>query len=462
MIDAIPALARIRTGNTELDGILGGGFPEHSINMIMGEPGTGKTIFAERLMFANAAIGGRPIVFLATMSEPLDKVVRYLQQFEFFDPAMVPETVVYDSIGAELAEQGLGALVPKLERIIRELSPKIVVIDSFKAIHDLASSVTEMRQLVHAVAGLLSAYETTAFLIGEYGDEQVPLLPEFAVADGILSLSRSKTSTHDERSLRVLKLRGSDYAEGMHAFRITGSGLEVYPRLVSPKEPPPYLSLTDRVSTGISGLDAMLGGGLPRGRSTFLVGSTGSGKTTLGLQFALEGLRRGEPSIFVHFEENPTQLDAQIHSLGGDPDDARRRGLHVLYASPVELRIDSIVTEIFRTIEERKVKRVVIDAVGELLLASNDPRRAHGYLYALAQHFAVRGVTGILTQEAKHPEIESRLSAIADAIIVLDIDHEATRARRSLRIVKARGIAHDLRDADLEISADGVRVMGRV
>lgn len=458
-MNEVGTLARIRTGNAQLDAIVGGGFPASSVNIVMGEPGTGKTILAERLMFANAVAGERPIVFLTTMSEPLDKVVRYLQQFRFFDPELLPETIVYDSIGPELAEHGVRAIVSKLEQIIRAIQPKIIVIDSFKAIHDLSTSSVEMRQLVHDVAGVLTAYETTTFLIGEYSEGQIPELPEFAVADGIIELSRSKLSTRDERSLRVLKLRGSAYLEGLHGFRITPDGLDVYPRLVSPDLPPAYSSLTDRVPTGIAGLDAMLGGGLCRGRSAFVIGSTGCGKTTFGLQYALEGVRRGEPSLVVHFEENPTQLDEQIRSLGSDPDDARRRGLHVLYASPVELRIDSIVAEVFRMIDQAKLRRVVIDAVGELLVASNDPHRVHNYLYALAQHFAVRGVTCVMTHESRHTEVESRLSALADAIVVLDIDFREREARRSLRIVKARGIAHDLRAAEMVIGPGGLRVV---
>lgn len=454
------ALRRLTTGSRQLDDVLGGGFPANSINILMGEPGTGKTILAERLMFANAEDAARPILFWATLSEPLDKVVRYLQQFEFYDASKLTGAIVYDSIGEELVERGVSTLVPRLKEAITTLRPKIIVIDSFKAIHDLSASVPEMRRMLYQVAGLLTAYETTAFLVGEYSSDQVALYPEFAVADGMVELARSKLGTRDERFLRVLKLRGSSYLEGLHAFRITAGGLEVFPRLVSPETAPAYDLLKERVPTGIDGLDRMLGGGLHRGRSTFMLGPTGAGKTTVGLQFVLEGVRRREKCLYVSFEENPTQLDAQLTSMGVDPQQARRDGLQFLYVSPVELQIDSIVATIFRAIRDGEIRRVVVDAVGDLMMATRDAQRLHNYLYALAQHFAARGVTSLFPYEvaANTQEVGDRMSALADNILHLGVELQDGRARRTLRVAKARGIHHDMNVHELWITAQGVRV----
>jgi circadian clock protein KaiC len=453
------ASVRLSTGNTELDEILGGGFPPNSINILMGEPGSGKTVLAEAMVFANAD-DDRPILYLTTLSEPLEKVVRYLQGFQFFDESKLSGAVIYDSIGAEVAEQGIGAVVPRLKAAILAQRPKIIVIDSFKAIHDLSTSVAEMRRMLFDMAGLLTAFETTAFLIGEYGNDQIATHPEFAVADSMLELTRLKTGTRDERFIRVLKLRGSHYLEGQHAFEITSAGLTVYPRLVSPGTPPSYSMMRERITTGVPGLDDMLRGGLPRGRSTFIVGPTGSGKTTLALQFALEGVRLEEETLYVSFEENPTQLDAQIVALGGDPERARRSGLlDFIYVSPVELRIDSIITRMFQVIQRRTIRRIVIDAVGDLVVAADDAQRIHSYIYALMQHFAVKGVTSVLTFEATAAmtELDAKMSAISDNIINLAI-HPGEQPRRSLRIVKARGVGHDLATRDFFVEASGGRV----
>ena len=455
------ALPRLSTGNPELDSIMYGGFPAHSINILMGEPGSGKTILAERLMFANAEADGRPILFLATLSEPADKVVRYLQQFSFYDESLIGTSIQYSSIGHELAERGVGALVTVLKEAITTLRPKIIVIDSFKAIHDLSTSIPEMRRMLYEVAGLLTAYDTTAFLVGEYSAEQISTYPEFAVADSMIELARNKLGTRDERFLRVLKLRGSAYLEGLHGFRITDAGLEVYPRLVSPYLPPNYDLLNERVATGIAGLDPLLDGGLRRGRSTFVLGQTGSGKTTLAMQFVIEGIRLGERCMYVSFEENPTQLDAQMAALGVDPREARAQGLHFLYVSPVELQIDSIVATLYRTVYQAGIRRLVVDAVGDLSMTTADPQRLHSYLYALAQHLAVKGVTSVFTYETTGHDIytETRMSALADNVILLGIDLQERRARRTLRIVKARGIAHDMDEHELLIKSGGVEVV---
>jgi circadian clock protein KaiC len=457
-----PPLQRISTGNSQADEILGGGFPVDSINVVMGHPGTGKTIFVEQLIFHNAS-EDRPILYFTTMSEPLPKVVRYLQQFPFFDEAKIGVQVVYEDIGADLASGGIDALVPRIKESVQSIGPKIIVIDSFKAIHDLAPSVPAMRRMLYELSGLLSAYEATTFLVGEYGEEHVAALPEFAVADGIIQFSRRELGARDERYLRVRKLRGSRYREGVHGFRITDSGLDIYPRLISPEFPKTYTTLKDRVSSGVPALDTMLGGGMWRGSSMLLAGPSGSGKTTLGLQFVLEGIHRGEPCIYANFQENPSQLAAVIHGYGVDVEEAARKGLHLIYRSPVELQIDSILVELFRLVTENNVRRVVIDAIGDLATASSDPQRLHEYLYALMQHLTVRGVSSIFVMETAGVLVGesafegSRLSYLSDALVLLELTSRKP-ITRTIRVVKARGSAHDQQPHDFQITAKGVQL----
>jgi circadian clock protein KaiC len=429
----------------------------------MGHPGSGKTIFAEQLIFHNAA-DDRPILYFTTLSEPLAKVVRYLQGFSFFDEDKLGTQVIYEDIGPKLAADGAPALIPLLTEAIKTLSPKVIVIDSFKAVHDLAPSIAERRRLVYEMTALLTAYGTTAFLLGEYTEDDILEYPEFAVADGIVELSRRRLGNRDERYFRVFKLRGSRYLEGAHAFRITNSGLDVYPRLVSPQMPEGYEPASERISTGVAGLDAMLDGGVWRGTTTLLAGPSGAGKTTIGLQFALEGARQGEPSLYMSFQENPTQLMRTIRGLGVDLEQLQAQGLDLVYASPVELQIDSIIVDMFRRIEQRGVRRLVLDAVGDLASAATDPQRLHDYLYALVQHFAVRTITSILNLETTGAGVtgngmQTTMSYLSDNVLLLSLDGE-DRTRRRIRVLKTRGSAHDTTVREVEITKTGLRVRG--
>src|SRR6185437_8398379 len=139
---------RMTSGNLEADYILGGGFPANSINIIMGHPGSGKTIFAEQLMFQNAA-DDRPILYLTTLSEPLPKVIRFLQGFSFYDENKFGSQVLYEDVGEQLALHGPTALLSRLREAIISSAPKIIVIDSFKAVHDLDQDGGSRRRMVY-------------------------------------------------------------------------------------------------------------------------------------------------------------------------------------------------------------------------------------------------------------------------------------------------------------------------
>ena len=453
---------RIHTGIAAADEILSGGFPANSINIVMGQPGTGKTVFAEQLLFHNAS-GDRPLLYLTTLSEPMWKVVSYVQRFAFFDAAKMGSQVVYDDLGSVLVQRGPHALVEHVKEAIKTVSPQLIVIDSYRAIHDLSTTPGDMRRVIAALAGLLSAYETTTFLLGEYVQADIPHYPEFAVADSIIELARNPLGSRDERYFRVLKLRGSSYKEGQHAFRITDAGLEIFPRLVTPAVPSDYRVSAVRVPSGVDGLDPIMGGGLWEGSTTLVLGPTGSGKTTMALQFALEGVRRGEPTLFVNFQENPSQLRRLVDQLGMEFDDATRRGFHGLYSSPVELQIDSIVVEIFEMIRRQEIRRVVMDAVGDLSSAASDPQRLHDYLYALQQHFTVRGVTSMLTLESSaaldmQRSHEQALSYMADNVLSLSLPAGSPMAR-NLRVIKSRSSPHEPGERTFEIGDRGVRLL---
>lgn len=455
-------LQRISTGSPGLDHILHGGLPANSLNVLMGRPGTGKTVLAEQILFANAQ-GDRPALYLTTLSEPLSKVLTYLQRFSFFDVDRIGSTVHYEDVGQVLAKGGIEALVEAVRTAVKEIGPALIVIDSFKVVHNLGASEGQVRLLLSELAGMLAAYDTTVILIGEYEQQDVSRLPEFAVADGVISLTLEGTGKADHRFLRVLKLRGSGYVEGQHAFTIDPDGIRPYPRLITPEVPEDYEPILERVPTGVKGLDSLLGGGLWRGSTALVTGAAGSGKTTLGIGFCMAAVEAGEQALLLNFQEDPAQLARSIRALGVDLDSARERGLRLQYASPVELEIDSLVSSIFDALDDG-VSRVVIDAAGDLALAARDPERFYDYVYSLIKHFAARRVTSLFTLEktgaldVATPSARARFDSMTDAIIELRLELEGG-ARRTLRVVKARGIAHDLNAHDIEIHEQGIKVL---
>ncbi len=458
------SLNKIMTGISGLDQVLYGGLPEHTIAVIMGAPGTGKTILAEQIAFSNAT-PRTPVLYLTTLSEPLEKFIAHGQRYEFFDSSKIGESVFYEDLGLIVLDQGIARLADAVTGLLIGRTPKFVFIDSFKALNELFVSPLEQRTIVYDLASVLSSYDCTSFLIGEYAHEMMTNLPEFAVADVVLQLLRYSTNVREQRFLRVEKLRGSNSVPGMHAFSITKAGIELYPRLVTPNNTPDYSEHVERITTGIAGLDEMIDDGFWRGSTTLVAGPTGSGKTIMALHFMRAGAAGGEPGLFVGLQENPTQLIRSMRNFGWEPEKLLNDGFELLYRSPVEMQLDSIAWEIFQRVQQGKIKRVVIDALGDLERSSIDQQRFSDFVYSLTQWFAVQGVTCLMTYELSdlfevHGISNQEVSNMSDNILLLRFK-PAKVMERTVRVVKTRGSAHDNREHTIEINNEGVVVRKR-
>lgn len=456
------AIARLKTGNPNLDEVLHGGFLGNTINVVMGAPGSGKTILAEQLVFANATAES-PALYLTTLSEPLEKFIQHGQSYNFFDSAKVGESVFYEDLGMMVRERGIGALGEIVTEMLTERKPRLIVIDSFKALNELIETPYERRTILFDLASVLTAYLCTTFLIGEYSGEMMTDLPEFAIADSILLLMKHSTGVREQRFLRVEKLRGSDSIPGMHAFNISQAGIRLYPRLLTPEVSPVYTAKVERVNTGVTGLDDMIEKGFWRGSTTLVAGPTGSGKTIIGLHFIREGVLNNEPGVYVGFQENPVQLSRAMLHLGWDPEALlTNESFELMYRSPVEMQLDSVASELFNRVREGRVKRVVIDAIGDLKKSSADAQRFSDFMYALTQWFATKNVTCLLLYELHNlfdsPQLsDEEISNMSDNIVLLNFSSDEEMARR-IRIIKTRGSAHDHRAHQLEITNTGAVV----
>jgi circadian clock protein KaiC len=453
---------RIATGCVGLDEILHGGIPANTITVLMGAPGTGKTIMAEEIAFCNAT-EDKPALYLTTLSEPLEKFIFHGQNYTFFDSAKVGKCVIYEDLGLIARQTGVEKLADIVSDMIAKHKPAFLFIDSFKALNELLQSTVERRTVIYDLATVLAAYRCTSFLIGEYARESMTDLPEFAIADIVLSLMKHSTNVREQRFLCVEKLRGSNSIPGLHAFSITRDGIEMYPRLLSPHVAPTYQPKVERVNSGITGLDEMIDQGFWRGSTTLIAGPSGSGKTILALHFIREGAQRGEAGLYVGFQENPSQMARIMLNLGWDATNLLEKGnFELMYQSPVEMQLDSVAAEIFKRVRAGKVRRVAIDALGDLERCSMDRQRFADFIYALTQWFAVENVTCMMTTEVNelfevHHISDQEISNMNDNLVLLGFT-PGPQMNRTIRIIKTRGSRHDNRQHELEINETGAFV----
>jgi len=439
--------------------------------VIAGEPGAGKTLFSLQMLFALARQGRKGLYF-TTLSEPSLKLVQYMQQFSFFDERLIERQIVFADLGSVIRRKGAEATLSEITGRVEREEPAVVVIDSFKAVRDILGDAAALRTFVYDLAVHTAGWGAASLLVGEYTEAEAASDAEFAIADGIIRFTNSRHELSAVREVEVLKLRGADYVTGGHFYEIGPDGLGFFPRVRSPDSIAAEsagtsgrpVSTPKRASTGVAGLDAMLGGGLPRASTTVVQGGTGTGKTLLGLQFLLEGARHGEAGIHFTLEETPDQLRGIAHGLGWDLPALEERGLLTLsYTSPVELSTDRFLDRARQEAEKLGARRAVLDSLTSMALGVPSDRRFKELVYALAKHFHARGVTLDMNMEVADLLGSAQLSGhglsfAADNVIQLKYVEIEGRLERGLSVLKARGVRHTTDVRRLSIETNGVEV----
>jgi circadian clock protein KaiC len=463
-------IRRVSTGVAGLDAVLGGGIPELSFNLLAGGPGAGKTTLAQQIIFENAS-PDRPGVYFTVLGEPTIKLIRYQRQYDFFDPQRIGHDVHLLNVGAEAAGGDLDVVLARIVAEVERLTPGIVVVDSFGTLVPRGpridgSEAVRLEQFVQRLSLHLTTWETTSFLISDYPDAQ-HRHPVFTIADGIVSLSQVADGNSVVRKLQVTKVRGQAFMPGLHTFRITDSGLQVYPRIPeqqSVRRPP----RPQRLGTGVPGMDEMLGGGIPAGDAVMLAGPAGSGKTTFATQFVAEGNRMGEPAVIAVFEEYPEAYLRRARGAGVDLEAmVRERKLKLIYLRPLDLSVDETLTAILGTVEEVGASRVVIDSVSgfEIALAPAFRDDFRESFYRLVGALTSLGVTVLMTNEVAFAGSTSdlsftgeRVSFVTDDIIIQRYVELDGQLRTVLAVVKMRGSAHSHDFREYHITAQGMVV----
>jgi circadian clock protein KaiC len=452
---------RFRSGDHRLDAVFGGGLPASALNMIIGLPGSGKTILAEQFMFHNAH-PQRPGVYLSTVSEPLDKILRYGQELAFFDATAIGTSVFFEDLGRTLNDGGLDAVVAYARALVAERRPGMIVIDSFKALSAYAPAPTAFRRFLHELAGILTALPTTTFWVGEYARDEIATTPEFAVVDGIISLSTRREAERAIRHLEILKLRGTGFMSGEHAYRIADDGLHVFPRLAERAPVEPYKLQPERMSSGIPAIDEMLADGYWSGASTMVAGPSGSGKTLMGLHFIFNGAAAGQPGIIATLQENATQLERIVNGFGWS---LTNESVELMDRSPVDLYLDEWFYELLDVIERTHARRVFIDSLGDLRRAAVDELRFREYLYSLLQRCTSHQINVMMSQETPGlfgiPQLsEDGISHLSDNVIVLQFVRVDAQLHHALTVLKTRASRHDPDIREFTITPEGLVLGG--
>ena len=450
---------RLPSGHPRLDGVLGGGLPANAINVLIGLPGAGKTILAQQYVFANAT-PERPALYLSTVSEPLEKILRYGQSLGFFAPEAVGTRGLLRGSRPVLNERGLDAVSERIGELIRERRPGIIVIDSFKALSAYADA-TDFRRFLHELAGRLSAFPATASGSASTPRTRSPTHPS--------SPSPTRSSRSPQRGAATARAAPSVSSSSAAARLVRRARLSHHlgrdrrlPAARRPVEIDDYALGGVRISSGIAALDEMLADGYWPGASTLCAGPSGCGKTLMGLHFIFNGARDGEPGVIATLQENPMQLERIVRGFGWSLQEPPSSSCTARRSTCTSTSGSTTCSIRWSAIGAR---RVLIDSLTDLQLAAPDAIRFREYMYSLVQRLSRQGVSLFMTSEL--PDLfhvgrlsEFGVSHLSDNVVLLQYIRDSAVVRRALTVLKTRASQHEPEIREFTITPEGIVLGG--
>ena len=457
----------VETGVPNLDQVLGGGLPWTGIALVLGPPGSGKTTMAQQIAFHRAARGER-VLFLTGFSETHDKLLRLGRSLRFFDPEQVGTAIQFGSL-PDLLRDGPEAAEDAILATCRKLGARLVVLDGFRSLGPLLGDLDSqagVRFLYHlgTKLGLLGA-TTLVLMEGDSRDLASPA--ELGVADVLVALHLETRSGRERRLLQVRKRRGARSLAGVHPYTVGSAGIQLWRRFESWVQPSEPAWSTRRAAFRNPPIDALLHGGLTEGTITLAAGSFGTGKTLLGLHFAAEGARLGEPTLILSFMESAPQLRAKGRVFNLQLDEYERSGeLRIVTMPGHDLEADCVAEMLREDIERRGVRRLVIDSAAQLERSIVDVDRRSDFFAALVTYLRGRVVTTFLPYEIARYGSEldladTSLAVLAENLLLLRAVEAEGRLRRLFSIMHMRFSDHDHRLHEYTIEAGhGMRMHG--
>jgi circadian clock protein KaiC len=454
------ALDRLSTGIAGLDSLIEGGIPKGFTVLVAGNPGTGKTILTSHFLY-NGLKKGEGCVYVSfgeSKKQYYDNLEKLGMNFANFERQNKFRFLDLASV----TKEGIGDAMEEMIEGIRNIKAQRVVIDSFSAILLAFNDINEARIALHVVIGkMLRAEGLTNMLIAEVpmGENNIGSGMEEFVADGIIHLAHGSSNAVPS-TIRIVKMRGTAMNREPHVSTIGKEGMIVYPKQSLSMR---STSSTDRVKTGIDGLDERIFGGFLKGTSTALVGPTGAGKTTFGFQFLANAVSQGEKAIFCLLEESPSEIRTMGQSIGHDVPGLEKTGLHFMTWTPENKSPDAFIFELASLIRAIRPTVVFIDS----LTAFEHLYEQEAYLITkrLSNLFIDNNITSIfsiLTPQQMGLNITTLgLSSIFHNIILMRYVEAEAQLKRSMLILKARASPHDASIFEFSInSSGGIKILG--
>jgi circadian clock protein KaiC len=481
----------LNTGITGFDAVLGGGIPVGSLVMLVGSPGTGKTIMIQQLCFAWARRqqtlrqqedvqgkttvpetpalvssvpgkrkpshkGGRSVsskaIYFSTFSEPHDKLIEHISQMDFFDETFFVEDIRLLSL-TSVMDEGLQKVADLIVDTVRHENAGFIAIDGFRALEGLASNPDAIRRFLYRLSAQLNLLGVTAVISLERSLADTSE-GDLTIADAIIGLYNFMEGSRVHTRMEVRKVRGLRQLRGLHTYDISEKGWTIYPRFETLA--PQLLSYSGagsddtRIGFGLPALEEMLGGGLPKGSTTLLAGALGVGKTLLSLNYLMEGAGKNEPGLYVGFYESADQLFNKAERFGINLREAVKSGkITLLNIAPVQLEPDVLAAQIAQEIEQHSIQRFILDGILEVELACLYGNRAHDFMAALVAYSKEKNITTIYTYKISKivgPELDisnTSLSVLAENLFLLRQLERQGRFYRVMSILQMRDSAHE-------------------
>jgi len=451
-------MKQVTTGINGLDSVLEGGFLRPSTVLIAGPAGTGKTTIVMQSIF-NAAKNEEVCMYITALSEPIAMINNFMSKFSFYNISLLGKgNVKYVPIGIETIHKGSKAIIDEMERNIEIIKPDRIVIDPANVFAFGLDRESERRFYYDFFTGM-KGWNSLVLLTGEFTAEALVESTLSYLVDGIIYISNEPFLDRSIRYLNVLKMRGLAFSGGRHSCKITKDGFVVFPRIT------PAVSTSvskERLPTGIKGLDQMTGGGFKRGSAVLISGSSGTGKTTIGTQFIVEGLLKDEPAVIVSFEEDALQIRENSRAFGWNLEEYEKKDM-LKILSPAESDVNEFTLSLYETIEKINARRLLFDGTGKL------PRMMHRYIpfpeyiSDIINNIKNKNVTAVYTNEASNLTGTTQItgtgiSPTMDTVILLRYVEIKSEMRKAISVLKMRGSDHDKDIRELIINKKGAEI----